>query len=121
MLPCGNVELDLEGRVADVRGDRVLLTFGELEILRTLIGDPGRAFTRAELRIGAGTASDRTVDVHILQLRKKLGAARTSRIETVPSVGYGSWGRDTALDERVRFPEVEVRPMRCHRRRLVTE
>jgi len=96
MYTCGDLQLDLDGRVAYVSGERMLLTFGEFEILRKLMADPGHAFTRRQLHVGARTASERTVDVHILRLRKKLRAARAFRIETVPSIGYRGWASGDA-------------------------
>ena len=59
--------------------------------LRTLIRQPGRAFTRQDLMdsaIGDGAiVLERTIDVHVKSLRKKLGAAG-DYIETVRGVGY---------------------------------
>jgi two-component system phosphate regulon response regulator PhoB len=74
-------------------GDRILdLTPSEFRLLDTLIRQPGRAFDRSEL-IDAALGSDtvvleRTIDVHIRSLRKKLGEENASRIETVRGVGY---------------------------------
>lgn len=72
--------------------DQVLqLTKSEFKLLETLIRQPGRAFTRAELvdaALGEDTlVLDRTIDVHIRALRKKMGEAGDF-IETVRGVGY---------------------------------
>jgi two-component system, OmpR family, phosphate regulon response regulator PhoB len=66
------------------------LTPTERRILEVLRGQPGRPFTRPELiaLVMPGTVVlERTVDVHIMALRQKLGAA-AGRIETVRGVGY---------------------------------
>ncbi len=68
------------------------LTRSEFALLDALIRQPGRAFTRAEL-IDAALGDDayvleRTIDVHIRALRKKLGDKYSTVIETVRGVGY---------------------------------
>ncbi|HMO14161.1 MAG TPA: response regulator [Pirellulaceae bacterium] len=73
-------------------GDRsVELTPSEFRLLDTLIRQPGRAFDRVELidvALGADTlVLERTIDVHIRSLRKKLGEV-ADRIETVRGIGY---------------------------------
>jgi two-component system phosphate regulon response regulator PhoB len=71
--------------------DRELeLTPTEFRLLECLLRQPGRAFTRQQLMeaaIGPGAiVLDRTIDVHIKTLRRKLGDA--DLIETVRSIGY---------------------------------
>ncbi len=67
------------------------LTPSEFRLLDTLIRQPGRAFDRSELidaALGADTmVLERTIDVHIRSLRKKLGDA-SDTIETVRGIGY---------------------------------
>ena len=67
------------------------LTPSEFRLLDTLIRHPGRAFERSELinaALGADTlALERTIDVHIRSLRKKLGV-HADVIQTVRGVGY---------------------------------
>ena len=67
------------------------LTPSEFRLLDTLIRNPGRAFDRRELinsALGADTlALERTIDVHIRSLRKKLGV-HAEVIQTVRGVGY---------------------------------
>ena len=67
------------------------LTPSEFRLLDTLIRQPGRAFDRTELidaALGADTlVLERTVDVHVRALRKKLSRA-ADLIETVRGVGY---------------------------------
>ncbi len=70
---------------------QVQLTRSEFNLLDAMIRQPGRAFTRAEL-IEAALRDDslvleRTIDVHIRGLRKKLGD-HGDLIETVRSIGY---------------------------------
>ena len=72
-------------------GERELeLTPTEFRLLECLLRQPGRAFTRHQLldaAIGDGAiVLERTIDVHIKTLRRKLGAPE--RIETVRGVGY---------------------------------
>ncbi len=74
-------------------GDRILdLTPSEFRLLDTLIRQPGRAFDRSELidaALGANTiVLERTIDVHIRSLRKKLGNSIAMKIETVRGIGY---------------------------------
>ncbi|MCA9197966.1 MAG: response regulator [Planctomycetales bacterium] len=73
-------------------GDEVLaLTKSEFALLETLVRNPGRAYTRSEL-IDAALGDDaivleRTIDVHVRALRKKLGPF-AKLVETVRGVGY---------------------------------
>jgi DNA-binding response OmpR family regulator len=75
-------------------GRAVQLTAKEFDLLRLLAGNPGRVFSREYLldRVwGADYAGfDRTVDTHILRLRKKLGGPGSpgERIVTLWGVGY---------------------------------
>src|SRR5205807_10251221 len=75
---------------ASPRGRDLDLTPTEFRLLETLVRQPGRAFTRAQLRGGAigegAIVLDRTIDVHIKTPRRKLGSA--DFIETVRGVGY---------------------------------
>jgi two-component system, OmpR family, phosphate regulon response regulator PhoB len=83
-------------RHAVTAGERRLdLTRTEFRLLEALIRQPGRAFTRHQLMdaaIGEGSiVLERTIDVHVKTLRKKLGEARDGAgelIETVRGVGY---------------------------------
>lgn len=73
-------------------GDNALdLTPSEFGLLTSLIKQPGRAFSRSEL-IDAALGDDaivleRTIDVHIRALRKKLGA-HADLVQTVRGIGY---------------------------------
>ncbi len=88
----GSVTVDLPRRRVEVAGEEVDLTATEFALLAHLARRPGRVFTREQLlsevwgyEAAAGT---RTVDVHVAQLRAKLGA--TSPIRTVRGVGYSA-------------------------------
>jgi len=76
---------------ASVDGQELNLTRTEFKLLECLLRQPGRAFTRPQLMdvaIGEGAiVLERTIDVHIKTLRKKLGTAM-EYIETVRGVGY---------------------------------
>lgn len=78
-------------RHAATLDDRPLdLTYTEFMLLGTLVRQPGRVFTRAELievALGDSLALQRTIDVHIRAIRKKL-TDRAELIETVRGVGY---------------------------------
>jgi DNA-binding response OmpR family regulator len=87
----GPVTVDPARRLALVGGAPVTLTPTEFDLLNHLMSRPGRVFTREELLASvwgyAAHAGTRTVDVHVAQVRGKLGdAARL--IRTVRGVGY---------------------------------
>jgi DNA-binding response OmpR family regulator len=90
-LVAGPLRVDLAERVASVEGRPVELTPKEFDLLALLVRHPGRAFGRDYLieRVWGYDAagSDRTVDTHVLRLRKKLGPVG-DRIETVWAIGY---------------------------------
>ncbi|MCC7105344.1 MAG: response regulator transcription factor [Chloroflexi bacterium] len=87
----GPLTVDPIGRTATLADEPIDLTPKELDLLYLLASNPGRAFSRDYLMEKVwGYESggfDRTVDTHILRLRKKLGPLG-ERIETVWSVGY---------------------------------
>jgi len=74
-----------------VRGTPINLTRTEFRVLQVLASRPGWVFTRCQIAEGIhegdGLVTDRSVDVQIVGLRRKLGDAG-SRIETVRGVGY---------------------------------
>jgi len=84
VLRDGALEVDLAAARATVDGRDAALTPTELRILHALMRARGRVLAREEL---LGSGSDRNVDVHIKNLRRKLGAAG-ARIETVFGLGY---------------------------------
>ncbi|MFA1548103.1 response regulator transcription factor [Actinomadura chokoriensis] len=89
-LRAGAIALDPGDRTAAAGDRRVSLTVTEFDLLEFLMANPGRVFTREQLLDAAwapGTgAGSRTVDVHVAQLRAKLGEG--TPIRTVRGVGY---------------------------------
>ncbi len=88
----GRVSLDKRRRVVTADGRPVSLTATEFDLLRHLLSSPGRVFSRDELLTQvwgyAALVNTRTVDVHVAQVRAKLGDA--SPIRTVRGVGYAA-------------------------------
>jgi two-component system phosphate regulon response regulator PhoB len=85
------VLVDRRRHVASAGDEELQLTPSEFGLLEALASQPGRAFTRGDL-IDAALGDDavvleRTIDVHIRSLRKKLGPF-AELIETVRGVGY---------------------------------
>lgn len=95
-LKIGNLELDPETYIVLVNGERIQLTLKEYKLLRTLMENPGRVYTRdqlLELVWGMDYMGEtRTVDVHIGTLRTKLGECG-DYVETVRGVGYRMEGK----------------------------
>jgi len=94
ILRLGTIELDWSGRTTSVNGHPVVLTPSEFTLLGTLMEAPGRVFSRSELleRL-QGTAYEgyeRTIDVHVRNLRSKIedDASNPQYIETVYGAGY---------------------------------
>ena len=89
--PFGVIELDENKHTVLVDGAEVDLTYKEYEILKHLIRNKGIVLTRDRLmEIVWGynfEQGNRTVDVHIQSLRKKLGTAG-EHIKTIRNVGY---------------------------------
>ncbi len=91
ILVYGAISIDRTKHRVVVDNEHVLLTASEFRLLETLLRNPGRVYDRTELiesALGADTlVLERTIDVHIRSLRKKLGR-HADRIETVRGVGY---------------------------------
>ncbi len=90
VLVAGAVEVDTARREARVTGRVVGLAAREFDLLQFLATNAGLALTRQQLLDGVWGAGwygdERTVDVHVRQLRKKLGPALP--LVTVWGVGY---------------------------------
>ena len=89
----GRLQVDTERREVHAEGQPVDLTRTEFDLLAALASRPGRAWTRMELveRIHGHTfeAYERTIDVHVKNLRRKLGDTPPSRVVlTMPGIGY---------------------------------
>jgi DNA-binding response OmpR family regulator len=90
-LQAGRLHLDAAARTATVAGSPLPLTGAELRVLEALVRAGGRVLSRTSLLERAGgseDASDRTIDVHVGRLRRKLGDAAGVRIVTVYGAGY---------------------------------
>lgn len=86
-----NISLNTIERTVKIEDEQIALSFKEFELLRLLIENPHKVFSRETLLNsiwGYGYYGEtRTVDVHIRTLRQKLGAAAKT-IQTVRNVGY---------------------------------
>ncbi len=89
-IASGDLRLDPVSREVTLAGESMDLTRREFDLLAYLVGRPGRVLTRAQLLEAVwgypGDVDSRTVDVHVAQLRRKLGAA--CPVQTVRGVGY---------------------------------
>jgi two-component system alkaline phosphatase synthesis response regulator PhoP len=94
ILRAGEITLDRDGHTVKVGNQFIDLTPSEFDLLATLMSSPGRAFSRLDLldRI-QGTAYEgyeRTIDVHIKNLRSKIeeDPRNPCYVETVYGIGY---------------------------------
>ena len=87
----GDIVIDLARHEVTCAGKPIVLTATEFRILQTLAGRPGRVFGRDEIIDSAigddNNVFDRTIDVHITSIRRKLGK-QGDVIETVRGFGY---------------------------------
>ena len=92
VLRIGDVELDEDSRRVTLAGEEVLLTATEFDLLGYLMAAPRRVFSREQLLADvwgyAAVVGTRTVDVHVAQVRAKLGDHDI--IRTVRGVGYSA-------------------------------
>lgn len=90
----GDLFVDPATRVASLAGLPLSLTAAEFDILLALARSPGRVRSREELLLEVADRNfesfDRTIDVHVSSLRKKLGddPKNPRHIETIRGVGY---------------------------------
>jgi DNA-binding response OmpR family regulator len=90
----GRISLDPVGHQVTVDGERIECTRGEFAILAALSEQPDRVFTRAQLlhhtRGLDRSSTERTIDVHVMNLRRKIEADPRSpeQLLTVHGVGY---------------------------------
>ena len=86
----GDIEVDVKRREARRNGEVIALATREFDLLRYLAENAGLALTRQQLLDGVWGhgwyGDERTVDVHVRQLRKKLGPGLP--LATVWGVGY---------------------------------
>jgi two-component system, OmpR family, response regulator MtrA len=94
LLRFGLVHLDPDRHTVTVAGQPVDCTPAEFAILAAMARHPGRVFTRAQLLEHAGgldrESTDRAVDTHVMNLRRKIepNPRRPSHLLTVYGVGY---------------------------------
>lgn len=92
VLRTGRLEIDSARHSVTCNGSPVNLTPNEFKILRSLAGRAGQTLTREQLLedlYEVASSTDRSVDSHIKNLRKKLAAATGGPIiETVRGIGY---------------------------------
>ncbi len=94
VVTVGPISIDHDRHEVTVDGDLIDLTPKEYDILATLADEPGRAFSRMQLLERAFGFDyyglDRTVDVHVVKLRRKIEADPSSPryLKTVYGVGY---------------------------------
>ena len=95
VLRISDIMLDLDAHLVEVGGEMIDLTPSEFKLLGTLMAAPGRAFSRQDLLEGMGETNwveglERTVDVHIHNLREKIepDLSQPRYIETVYGMGY---------------------------------
>ncbi|MBN1675128.1 MAG: response regulator transcription factor [Kiritimatiellae bacterium] len=91
VLAVADLHIDPKRREVRLKGKPVELTYTEFQILQFLAQRPGWVFTRSQIvdavRGENYAVTDRSVDVQIVGLRKKLGKA-SGYIETVRGIGY---------------------------------
>ncbi len=92
IIRIGDLRIDLDSCEVRAAGKTVELTFKEYELLKFLIRERGRVFTRETLLNKVWGydyfGGDRTVDVHVRRLRSKIETSEETYIETVRNIGY---------------------------------
>jgi two-component system phosphate regulon response regulator PhoB len=91
ILEVPGITLDRVQYQVTVEGQGVALSAMEFSILELLLSSPGKVFSRAQIiqsvQGDTSATTDRSVDVHIVGLRKALGS-RSDQIETIRGFGY---------------------------------
>ena len=97
ILNVGTIRIDIERHLVEADGKKITLTLTEFRLLVAIVSARGRVLERNRLIDEAlgidAIVTDRTIDVHLAALRKKLGAAR-KHIQTVRGIGYKLGGED---------------------------
>ncbi len=94
ILHCGGLRVDTRRHLVEVEGRTVECTPGQFAILATLAAEPDRVFSRLQLLTAIHGDDEwitpRTIDVHVMNLRKKIehDPRRPRRLVTVFGVGY---------------------------------
>lgn len=93
-LHCRDLHVNFSRHEVRAAGEIVQLTLKEFKLLETLIREPGRVFSRTDLLEKAFgfdyEGMERTIDVHVMNLRKKIepNPAEPTYVQTVYGVGY---------------------------------
>lgn len=91
-LTVGELMLDAEEHTAYLKGEEVVLTVREFNLLYKLLSYPKKTFTRSQLMDefwdGDSRSSSRTVDVYITKIRNKMTSCKDFEIVTVHGLGY---------------------------------
>ena len=93
LIQTGQITMDLNAHQVSINGEPVKLGPTEFRLLELFMNQPERAFDRSQLldRVWGRSVyvEERTVDVHVLRLRKALKPfGQADRIETVRGIGY---------------------------------
>ena len=92
IITFSDLSLDLHKMKVTISGKKIILTQKEYDILLLLVKSPGKVFTRDELLNSIWghdmIVTDRTIDVHITKLRKKITLNTKSYIHTSHGRGY---------------------------------
>ncbi len=95
ILRAADITLDISGHIVEISDQPVELTPSEFDLLAAMMASPGRSFSRSELLEKLGESKylegfERTVDVHIHNLREKIepDPSNPIYIETVYGTGY---------------------------------
>ena len=90
-VEAGGIKLDPERHEVIAGGQSVDLTATEFSLLKLLMSRPGRVYTRQQIidsiHDGFAAVTDRSVDVQVVSLRRKLGDVG-NKVQTVRGVGY---------------------------------
>ncbi len=94
ILKCGTIGLDLSSRSAKINNHEISFTSAEYNIISTLVKNAGNTVSKeelSELALGRKLLPyDRSIDVHISNIRKKLEPflSKTDVIKSIRGVGY---------------------------------
>lgn len=91
ILSVGNLQVNVETFEVHCGSNKIELTVSEFKLLHTLLLNEGKVMTRkqlvAEIQGSGIVVVDRSIDTHVVGLRKKLGAC-SNLLQTVRGVGY---------------------------------
>jgi two-component system alkaline phosphatase synthesis response regulator PhoP len=91
LITIHNIIIDLTRHRVTIDGNEIILTHTEFKVLKLMTTQPGRVFTRYQIVDAVHgedyPVTDRSVDVQIVGLRKKMGEAG-NYIETIRGIGY---------------------------------